>query len=428
MDNDDFHAIPANVSTVVDLLDTKGISWGEYQEGSPYAGFQGFNYSNQHTYANSYVRKHNPLILFESVTNNASRLGMIKNFTNFNTDITEHTLPQWAFITPNMTDDGHDTNITFASTWERNFMTPLLNNSYFMNDTLILLTFDEVETYTIPNKVFSILLGGVIPENLKGTTDNTFYNHYSTIASMSVNWGLPSLGRWDCEANIFAVVANKTGYSNAKVDTTNLYFNASFSGPLSDAMYVPQWPVPNTTAKCASGYGVLASVKATWSNLSPTFNYTNVYPYDGLANINNGGTPVSNGQASSAGGTAGGAAGSTAGGAAGSTAGGTSAPTGSSTSNTSSSSGLSTGAKAGIGVGVSLAALGLAAGVVLWLWKHKRQPPPKESLPPELDGGKGTAVYEADGYVKPSELEANESSIGRAPAPIHELSGEQQTT
>lgn len=46
MDNDDFHLIPGNISTVVDLLDTKGISWGEYQEGEPYAGFQGFNYSN----------------------------------------------------------------------------------------------------------------------------------------------------------------------------------------------------------------------------------------------------------------------------------------------------------------------------------------------------------------------------------------------
>jgi len=46
MDNDDFHLIPSNISTVVDLLDTKGISWAEYQEGMPYAGFQGFNFSN----------------------------------------------------------------------------------------------------------------------------------------------------------------------------------------------------------------------------------------------------------------------------------------------------------------------------------------------------------------------------------------------
>jgi acid phosphatase len=98
MENDDFHAIPSNVSTIVDLLDTKGISWAEYEEDSPYAGFEGFNYSNQKTFANDYVRKHNPLILFESVTSNATRLGLIKNFTSFQSDLNAKTLPQWAFV------------------------------------------------------------------------------------------------------------------------------------------------------------------------------------------------------------------------------------------------------------------------------------------------------------------------------------------
>lgn len=294
MDNDDFHLFPANISTVVDLLDTKGISWAEYQEGMPYPGFQGFNYSNQQTFANMYVRKHDPLILFESVVSNATRLSLIKNFNDFQNDLKANTLPQWAFITPNMTDDGHDTNITFASVWERNWLAPLLNNSAFMNGTLLLLTFDETETYTEQNKVFSILIGGpdVIPPSLKGTTDNTFYNHYSTISSVSVNWGLPSLGRWDCEANVFAVVANKTGYVNVNVNTQNLYFNMSYPGPVSDNLYIDAWPVPNTSAMCASGMGVLESVKKTWGSLTETYNYTNVYPYDSSSNTNNGGTPT----------------------------------------------------------------------------------------------------------------------------------------
>src|ERR1700753_2283221 len=101
-----------------------------------------------------------------------------------------------------MTNDGHDTTITFASKWERSQISQLLNDTYFMNNTLVLLTFDEDETYTEHNNVFSILLGGAIPDELKGTTDDTFYNHYSTISTVSMNWGLPSLGRWDCEANV----------------------------------------------------------------------------------------------------------------------------------------------------------------------------------------------------------------------------------
>ena len=213
MDNDDFNQIPANVATVVDLLDTKNISWAEYQEDIPFPGFQGFNYSNQVTFANDYVRKHDPLILYQSITNNASRRAQIKGFGNngFHGDITNKTLPQWAFITPNMTNDGHDTSIVFASTWLRNFITPLMSNQYVWNNTLMLLTFDENESYGIQNKMFSILVGGAVPANLKGTKDNTFYNHYSTIATVSQNWGLPSLGRWDCHANVFEIVSNKTG-------------------------------------------------------------------------------------------------------------------------------------------------------------------------------------------------------------------------
>jgi acid phosphatase len=286
MDNDDFDTVPSNVSTVVDLLDTKGISWAEYQEDMPYPGFQGFNFSNQVTFNNDYVRKHDPLILFESVTQNATRLGLIKNFTAFDDDLQKQQLPQWAFVTPNMTDDGHDTSVTFASKWERSWLAPLLNNSYFMENTLILLTFDEDETKAKPNKPFAILLGGAVPDSLKGTTDDTFYNHYSAISSVSVNWGLPSLGRWDCNANVFQIVANKTGYVNYEVDTKNLFFNASYPGPLSDDLYIPIWPAPDTTAKCAAGKGVLKAVVDTWSQSTPTYNYTSPYPYDAANGVN----------------------------------------------------------------------------------------------------------------------------------------------
>lgn len=301
MENDDFLAVPLNVSTIVDLLDTKGISWAEYQEDLPYPGFQGFNFSNQVTYKNDYVRKHDPLILFDSITQNTTRLQLIKNLTGFNDDLQNKVLPQWAFITPNMTDDGHDTNVTFASKWESSWISPLLNNSYFMQNTLVLLTFDENESKTKPNKPFTILLGGAIPDSLKGTTDDTFYNHYSTISTVAVNWGLPSLGRWDCNANVFQLVANKTGYVNYDVDTTHLLFNASYPGPLSDTAYSPTWPVPDTSAKCAAGKGVLGAVVSTYSTFTPTYNYSSPYPYDEASGINTAGNatrPASNSSSS----------------------------------------------------------------------------------------------------------------------------------
>jgi acid phosphatase len=284
--------IGANVN-YRDLLDTKGISWAEYQEGLPYAGFQGFNYSNQKTFANNYVRKHNPLVIYDSIANNATRLANIKNFTSWDSDLAAQKLPQWSFITPNMTNDAHDTNVTFAASWARGFLEPLLNNSYFMNDTLVILTFDEDETYTVPNRIQAILLGGAIPSNLKGTVDSLYYNHYSTISTVSVNWGLPSLGRWDCDANVLAFVANKTGYKNSNISLDGLYFNTSYPGPLSDKAYTAGWwPTPDTQAKCAAGLGVLPSIVSTWGNSTGSYNYTNVYPYDAASGSNVKGTPT----------------------------------------------------------------------------------------------------------------------------------------
>jgi hypothetical protein len=92
---------------------------------------------------------------YDSVTSNLDRLAKIKNFTMFNTDLSNNKLPQWMFITPNMSkhshqspnpmlmasaNDGHDTSVTTAGKWARSFLTPLLSNANFMQKTLVLLS------------------------------------------------------------------------------------------------------------------------------------------------------------------------------------------------------------------------------------------------------------------------------------------------
>ncbi|APA12491.1 hypothetical protein SS1G_03900 [Sclerotinia sclerotiorum 1980 UF-70] len=289
MDADEFLQIPANISTVVDLLDTKGISWGEYQEDIPYAGFEGWNFSATDPFQQDYVRKHNPLVMFDSVTSNATRLSLIKSFKLFEEDLANKTLPQWSFITPNMTNNGHDTNDTVAGNWSRMFLEPLLANDYFMNDTLVVLTWDENNEDDEENKMFAILLGGAIPPAFKNTTDNTFYNHYSMLSTIELNWGLPSLGRWDCGANVLGLVASKAGYDNYAVNTTKLLFNSSYPGPLSSERFDPVWPLPDTKSNCGSGQGVLKKIIDEWGRSDGTYNYTDSYPYDNVSGDNTGG-------------------------------------------------------------------------------------------------------------------------------------------
>src|SRR5947209_18934325 len=79
-----------------------------------------------------------------------------------------------------------------------------------------------------------------------------------------------------------------TRYINYKVDTTHLASNES-PDSLSDAKYISSWPAPDTSAKCAAGEGVLRAVVDTWSESTPTCNYTSKYPYDAADGIDTAG-------------------------------------------------------------------------------------------------------------------------------------------
>ncbi|KAJ7118382.1 hypothetical protein C8R44DRAFT_790651 [Mycena epipterygia] len=68
MHDDNMYHIPSNISTIVDLLEAKQVSW-TYQENMSADAFYGFNYAApnygdpsaaSYTY---YVRKHNPLMI-----------------------------------------------------------------------------------------------------------------------------------------------------------------------------------------------------------------------------------------------------------------------------------------------------------------------------------------------------------------------------
>ncbi|KAM0514847.1 hypothetical protein ACHAPE_006523 [Trichoderma viride] len=305
MQNDDLYATDFNVSTVIDLLEDRGISWGHYEEDMPYSGYEGFSYTNTKNGANDYVRKHNPAILANSVTHYEQRLSQIKNLSLIDTgrsvfhkDLKENKLPQWMFITPNMTSDGHDSNVAVAGQWARTFLEPLLNNKNFMQNTLVLLTWDESETYTTRNNILGILLGDAVPKHLVGTTDNNFYNHYSEIATVEANWDLHTLGRWDVGANVYDWVAQKTGDRLRKwpsTDTLNSYFwNVSYAGIFNEDGGNHEYPAPNLKLDHSfSGRSILPSIKKTWEKTKLASYYADtIETADGL-HPPKGYTPVS---------------------------------------------------------------------------------------------------------------------------------------
>ncbi|KAJ7842566.1 phosphoesterase family-domain-containing protein [Mycena olivaceomarginata] len=288
--DDNMYHIPTNITTVVDLLEDKQVSWATYQENLPTDASYTFMFSAPN-YASPesapypyYMRKHNPLIIFDAISQNAERAKRIRTFNDFANDVVNGSLSQWIFVTPNMVSDAHDTTIDFAASFLEYWLLPLMTDPRVNGEnTLILLTFDENHTSTEQNRVFALAMGTAIPLNLRGTTDDTLYTHYSAISTVEANWNLKSLGRQDTNAtvsNVFSFVAEKTGYKNVHVPASKVpQFNltAVAPGPLTSKLFIP-FAAPNKNAHGAGSGGVLINPglneKLTVDKLPPPVDMT----------------------------------------------------------------------------------------------------------------------------------------------------------
>ena len=146
-----------------------------------------------------------------------------------------------------------------------------------MKNTLVLVTFDENSTYAKQNKILAILLGDAIPAHLAGTVDPNFYNHYSEIASVCANWDLHTLGRWDVGANVWSVVAEKTGDVvrpwSGTVPLSAMYWNQSYDGVFNNKPKNAVYPKPNLCLK-QNGRSISPIVGKQWKGSQKPSYYT----------------------------------------------------------------------------------------------------------------------------------------------------------
>lgn len=220
-----------------------------------------------------------PFVSFESIFHNGTRLWSLGSFLDFNRDLAASEIPQYVFMSPNMLNDGHNTTLTYATSWAHTFLKPLLADGAFSDGrTLIQLTFDESEDYSQPNKIGTLLLGNAVPASLKGTEDDTYYTHYSTLSSIEHNWDLPNLGRYDVGANVWKFLADASGYENLGDPPTLASINCSESYPGFLNNNPAKWaPIPPPNLKLTgAGGGVADAVKNAWKGAA-----NDASPYDG---------------------------------------------------------------------------------------------------------------------------------------------------
>jgi acid phosphatase len=211
--DDECHTI--NETNLVDLLEKKGVSWKAYMEDLPMHDKLCCVSENK-----LYWKKHNPFLSFKN-NQHYSRLRHIVNEIEFQHDLENKNLPAFCWFTPNIQNDGHTIpdpecqdaggsmcHVDFSANWLEGFLSPLLENPYFMDETLIVITYDENWPPNNENKkpIYNVLLGPMIDP---GSTENAYYDHYSLLATIEYNFGLGSLNRNDQHAEIYNFLWNE---------------------------------------------------------------------------------------------------------------------------------------------------------------------------------------------------------------------------
>ena len=193
-----------DATSIVDLLEAKGVTWKAYMENLP---------ENDKAVCISadklYFRKHNPFVSLTNIRNNPERLAKIVNAEQLQADLDGGKLPQFCWYTPNIQNDGHSppetsalqrwSGVEFLSQWLRGFLEPLLANPAFTKETLVVIIFDESVPYD-ENHVYATLLGDMVKP---GTVEADHYNHYSLLRTIEENFELGTLSRNDLTANWF---------------------------------------------------------------------------------------------------------------------------------------------------------------------------------------------------------------------------------
>jgi hypothetical protein len=181
-----------NSTSLPDLIEAAGRTWRTYQEDMPSACFTGGS-------SGEYAKKHNPFMYFDPIRTNAARCqaGVVP-LTQLEADLTGGNMPDFAFITPNLCNSGHDCGLDVSDAWIGTQVDRIVASPAYDDSSLIVLTWDEGQgehtccgLTTGGGRVAAVLIS---PLAKTGFEDDTPYSHYSLLATIADAWKLPRIG------------------------------------------------------------------------------------------------------------------------------------------------------------------------------------------------------------------------------------------
>ncbi|WP_199223872.1 alkaline phosphatase family protein [Paraconexibacter algicola] len=225
---------PRSVRTIADQLQERGLRWRGYMEdmgntpGQPptcrHPRIGAVDDTQAARAGDQYATRHNPFVYFHSIIDDPARCAEhVVPLDRLEQDIARpQTTPNYAFITPDLCNDGHDAScvdgglggLPAADAFLRRWVPKILASPGFAQHGMLIITWDEANIDpdsstaccgepTGPNTLAPGLLGPgggrtgsvvLSPFVQPGSRTDTPYNHYALLRSVEDVFGLDHLG------------------------------------------------------------------------------------------------------------------------------------------------------------------------------------------------------------------------------------------
>ena len=230
---------PAGVQNIATQLEGAGFTWRGYMQDMANAApaqpatcrhpaIGAHDTTQTASATDQYAARHNPFVYFHSIIDFPTCQANDVDLNRLAPDLAaEATTPNYAFITPDLCNDGHDEpcadgqpgGMVQANTFLQGLVPQILASPAYRDRGLLIVTFDEAEGEpgasadasaccneqpgpNTPNpggpvpgpgggRIGAVMLSPCIQA---GTVSKDPYNHYSLLRSIEDNFGLPHLG------------------------------------------------------------------------------------------------------------------------------------------------------------------------------------------------------------------------------------------
>ena len=220
-----------NVPNIVDQLEAHGKTWKAYMQSLSLCGpadvKPGVNPKLAHVCGNQqYERKHDPFVTYQDVQTNPARMANIVDFSQFATDLTNNTVPDYSWICPDQCNDMHgrlgpttdpcnfdssntQTFIAAGDAFLSNTVNQIMSSRAWTGNSVIFIAWDESDFTnggfqgfgddsgrcdSVPGQGGGHVVTLTISHSdHSARTSNVAYNHYSMLATIEGGWKLGCL-------------------------------------------------------------------------------------------------------------------------------------------------------------------------------------------------------------------------------------------